>query len=342
MAGRRALACLRWLEPLQREALRAARRLTDELNGEWFALNVKTAASARLSPTQRDQLASNLQLAKALGGKSITLPGQSIADVVVKYARSHNITKIIAGKPLRSRWRELLQGSLVDQLIRSSGPIDVYAVSSSPEPAQREASRGRMQRVPMRRYLAAAGLVAGATVLGHPLSIAFTPTNLVMIYLAAVVIAAVFLGRGPAILASMLSVLAFDFFFVSPRLTFAGLLIVSLVISTLTTRAGEQAEAAMQRETETAALYELSRDLAAALTRDEILRTVIEHVEHTVRRDVVILLPVLDGDRLEVAAASASFELPEDELAVADWVYRRGEPAGIPRPCQPPTYAICR
>jgi two-component system sensor histidine kinase KdpD len=234
----------------------------------------------------------------------------------------------------------MLQGSMVDRLIRNSGPIDVYVVSSSPDRSRPRESRRLVRQQPWRRYLLAAALVGGAVLLGHPLSLALSPTNLVMIFLAAVVIAAVYLGRGPAILASVLSVLAFDFFFIAPRLTFAvgdtqylltfaGLLIVGVVVSTLTARAREQADAAMQRETETAALYELSRDLAAALSRADILRTVTQHVERAFGRDVVLLLPPEGGaDRLEIAAASARLELPEDELAVADWVYRRGEPAG--------------
>ena len=338
-AGERLLVCVS-SSPLSEKLIRAARRLADELNAEWFAINVETASSARLSIAQRDQLASNLQLAETLGAKTITLPGQSVVDIVIEYARSHNITKIIAGKPLRPRWQELLQGSVVDRLIRGSGPIDVYVVSSAPEPSLAAEPRELVRRQPWRRYLLAAALVAAATLVGHLLSGAFSPTNLVMIYLAVVVVAAVYLGRGPAILASVLSVLAFDFFLIAPRLTFAvgdtqylltfaGLLIVGVVISTLTARAREQADAAMQRETETAALYELSRDLAAALGRDDILQTVTQHVEHTFGRDVVILLPSESGvDRLEIAAASARLELPEDELAVADWVYRRGEPAG--------------
>lgn len=337
-AAERLLVCV-GSSPFSEKLIRVARRLADELNGEWVALNVETAASARLSPAQRDQLASNLHLAETLGARSVTLPGQSVAETAVDYARSHNITKIIAGKPMRPRWQELLRGSLVDRLIRNSGAIDIYVVSSSAESLPPQAPRVRARRLPVRRYLAAAALVTSATLLGYPLSIALTPTNLVMIYLAAVVMAAVFLGRGPAILASVLSVLAFDFFFVSPTLnfavsdtqyllTFTGFLIVGVVISTLTARAGEQAEAAMQRETETAGLYELSRDLAAALSRDDILRTVVEHVERTFGREVVILLPAAGGDRLEVAASSANLELPESEQAVADWVFRRGEPAG--------------
>ena len=112
-AGERLLVCVS-PSPLSGKLIRAARRLADELNAEWFAINVETASSARLSTAQRDQLASNLQLAETLGAKTITLPGQSVVDIVIEYARSHNITKIIAGKPLRPRWRELLQGSVVD------------------------------------------------------------------------------------------------------------------------------------------------------------------------------------------------------------------------------------
>lgn len=338
-AAERLLVCVS-ASPLSERLIRAARRLADELNADWFALNVETAATATLAAADRDQLASNLLLAETLGAKAITLPAQSVVDAVIDYARSHNVTKIIAGKPLRPRWQELLRGSVVDQLIRRSGPIDVYVVSSAPAPSHRAAAPAGATRRPWRAYAAAAALVACATLLGHALSPALDPTNLVMIYLAMVVIAAVYLGRGPAILASLLSVMLFDFFLVAPRLTlavgdtqylltFAGLLIVGLVISTLTARASEQAAAAMQRETETAALYDLSRDLAAALSRDDILRTVTQHVASTFGREVVVLLPEDDGsDRLGVAAASSELELPADELAVADWVYRRGEPAG--------------
>ncbi len=338
-AAERLLVCIS-PSPLSERLIRSARRLADELNAEWFALNVETAASARLTPAEREQLARNIQLAEALGAKTSSLPGQSVVDVALEYARSHNITKIIAGKPLRPRWQELLRGSVVDRLIRESGPIDVYVISSSSEAAMAARPRRAIRQQPWQRYGLAMLLVALATLLGQPFAASLDAANLVMIYLAAVVIAAVYLGLGPAILASLLSVLAFDFFFVDPRytfvvadtqyiLTFAGLFIVGVVISTLTAQAREQADAAMRRETETVALYELSRDLAAALSTDEILAAIQQHVERTFGRAVVILLPAEDAaGRLAVATASARLELPEDELAVADWVYRRGEPAG--------------
>lgn len=341
-AAERLLVCVS-PSPLSERLIRAARRLADELNAEWIALSVKTPASARLPAAEQDRLANNLLLAESLGARTVTLPGRSVEDVAIAFARSHNVTKIIAGKPLHSHWREMLHGSLVDRLIRQSGPIDVYVVSSSAPPAQTREPwemKSQMRRQPWRRYLAAAGLVASVTLVGHPLSLTLDRTNLVMLYLAMVVVAAVYLGRGPAILASVLSVLAFDFFFVSPLLnfavsdtqyllTFAGLLIVGVVISTLTARAREQADAAMQRETETVALYELSRDLAAAVSRDSMVQTVTHHMERTFGRAIVVLLPPENNTgRLEIAAASSNLELPEDELAVADWVFRRGEPAG--------------
>jgi two-component system sensor histidine kinase KdpD len=341
-AAERLLVCVS-SSPLSERLIRAARRLADELNAEWIALSVKTPASARLPAAEQDRLANNLLLAESLGARTVTLPGRSVEDVVIAFARSHNVTKIIAGKPLHSHWQEMLHGSLVDRLIRQSGPIDVYVVSSSTPPVQTREPwemKSQMRRQPWRRYLAAAGLVASVTLVGHPLSLTLDRTNLVMLYLAMVVVAAVYLGRGPAILASVLSVLAFDFFFVSPLLnfavsdtqyllTFAGLLIVGVVISTLTARAREQADAAMQRETETVALYELSRDLAAAVSRDGMVQTVTHHMERTFGRAIVVLLPPENNTgRLEIAAASSNLDLPEDELAVADWVFRRGEPAG--------------
>lgn len=180
-------------------------------------------------------------------------------------------------------------------------------------------------------------MVAAATTLGFLIGGRLEATNLVMVYLLIVVIAAVYLGRGPAILASILGVLAFDFFFVLPYFTFAvsdtqyiitfvALFLVGMVISQLTARAREQADAAQQREAETAELYDLSRDLAAAAELDVILRVLIQHCEQTFEREIVVLLP--EGNLLLIRLASSGLTLNEEEMAVADWVYRHAEPAG--------------
>jgi two-component system sensor histidine kinase KdpD len=75
-----------------------------------------------------------------------------VADTIINYARQHNITKVIAGKPLRPRWEEILRGSVVDQLIRQSGTIDVYIISGSPSPAMAPEEIPWRPHAPLRRY----------------------------------------------------------------------------------------------------------------------------------------------------------------------------------------------
>jgi two-component system sensor histidine kinase KdpD len=129
-AADRLLVCVS-PSPLSERLVRAARRLADPLNAEWFAVYVETPGHAQLSEVDRDRVARTLRLAEELGGKAITLPGRMITETIINYAHQHNVTKIIAGKPLRPRWLELLRGSLVDQLIHHSGDIDIYVISSA-------------------------------------------------------------------------------------------------------------------------------------------------------------------------------------------------------------------
>jgi two-component system sensor histidine kinase KdpD len=153
------------------------------------------------------------------------------------------------------------------------------------------------------------------------------PTNLVMVFLAAVLVSGLYLGRGPSVVASILSVLAFDFLFVAPRfsltvansqdiLTFFGLFVVGIVTSSLTAQVREEVEAGRRREVETAALYALSRDLTVATALDSILATINRHIAGVFQRQSIIVLAEdgrvvgEDGDALsavEWAAAKRAF-----------------------------------
>ncbi len=335
-AGERVLVCVS-ASPLSERLVRTGRRLAVRLNAQWFVAYVETPDQARLSEADRDRVARTLRLAETLGARAVTLQGHSVADGVLAYARMHNITKIIAGKPLRPRWRELLQGSIVDQIIRRSNEIDVYVISSIPETSRALEVPPQPLHRAWARYVQGLALVAAVTLLGQPVRPFMAPTNLVMAYLLIVVIAAIRLGRGPSIVTAILSVLAFDLFFVPPRLTFvvtdaqylltfAGLLAVGLVISTLTSRVRDQARAAQQREAQTAASYDLSRDLAAAMGLEDIIRAVITHVGQIFNRQVAILLP--EGETLVPYAMDSGFGFNEDERAVATWTFQHGQPAG--------------
>jgi two-component system sensor histidine kinase KdpD len=336
-AGERLLVCV---SPglVSERLIHTARRLAEDLSAEWFAVYVEAPGHARLSQAERDTVTRNLRLAEELGAKATSLPGRSVAETVVEYARKHNVTKIIAGKPARSRWLELLRGSVVDQIIRMSGGIDVYVITTQAPVQKRDSYLQFPREYHWRNYLWALVLVAGMTVLGGLANRVVSPVNLVMLYLVAVVLAAVYLGRGPSIAAALLGVLAFDVFFVPPRLnltvadteyllTFAGLLVVGLVISSLTSRAREQAEAAARHETQAVALYEFSRDLAVAPQLDAILQAIITHLSQTFSREVVVLLPG-EVAALEVSTVSPGFTLDENELAVAHWVFIHDQPAG--------------
>jgi len=335
---------------LSQRLIRTGRRLADELKAEWFAIYVETASGARLAQSQRDQIVRLMHLAEELGAQVITLPGQNVPETILQYARSHNITKIVAGKHVHSRWIELWHGSVVNQIIRKSGNIDVYVISGEGETSLAVETESLRPHRPWRRYLLSLGLVAGVTLLGIPISSRYSPTNLVMLYLVAVVIAALNLGRGPAIVTSVLGVFAFDFFFVPPQLTFAvedtqylvtfgALLIVGLIISTLTTRVRDQVNLAQRRELEAIELYEFSRDLAGAVGLDEILQTVMAHVSQTFNRDVVVLLP--ERETLKIHAQNPSLKLSQNELAVAMWAYQHSEPAGHGTETLPATTLRC-
>jgi two-component system sensor histidine kinase KdpD len=187
------------------------------------------------------------------------------------------------------------------------------------------------------RYLISLGLVFLLTLAGFQLYQYLAPTNLVMLYLVAVVISAIFLGRGPSIMASIASVLAFDFFFVDPRysfsvndtqylLTFMGLLVVGLIISNSAALLRGQVEALRHKERQTQALNLLSRELTSAISLDQVLETVIRNVGEMFSREAVVLLP--EGEQLAVKASSTGFVMTGSELAVADWAYKHGQPAG--------------
>jgi two-component system sensor histidine kinase KdpD len=209
--------------------------------------------------------------------------------------------------------------------------------SASPNHGK-ERTFSRWQKKPRRwpGYLYSIGLVMLATALGYPIHLIIEPTNLVMLYLAVVVIAAVTLGRGPSLLASVLSLLAFDFFFINPRftfsvsdtqylLTFGGLFGVSLVISSLTGMVRNQVEEARHREAQSGALYALSRDLAGANNLEDILHIALQHTSQMVNGQAGIFL-VKDGT-LELRAASPGFAPSNAEIAAARWTSEHHQPA---------------
>ena len=307
--------------PYSARLVRATRRIAGRLKAPWVAVHVETPADPRLSQRDREQLAETMHLAEQLGGQTATISGHTSTDELIHYARQHNVTKIIVGKPNRPRWRDWLQGSLVYELTRKCGDIDVYVITGEPAEQCWPAPASGTHGVRRNGYLAAVATVALCTLVSWPLADGFNlaATNLIMVYLLGVIFIATRFGRGPSILASVLSVAAFDFFFIPPVLTFAVqdtqyvltfgvMLVTALTISTLTSRIAFQAESARFRERRTASLYAISQQLAAARTLDQIAQAAVRHVAEAVDAKVALLVAAGDRQLTTLAVETGGFD----------------------------------
>ncbi|WP_224981974.1 sensor histidine kinase [Geomonas agri] len=335
-AAEKLLVCVSG-SPYSEKLIRTTRRLADEMKARWHTVYIETPGLSRHARENRERVWRDLRLAESLGADVATLTATSVPQALIQFAVQNNVTKVVVGKPMKPRWREFLRQPLVDEIIRLSGPIDVYVVSIDVAVGKAKPATAPKKPAPWAGYLKGAVLVVGITLLCQVLRGALAPTNLMMIYLLGLVLAATKLGRRAAVLTAFFSVLAFDFFFVPPYLTFAvadteyvitfiALFTVCVVISTLVSQSGERADSVREREEQTSSLYYLSRDLAVASNLDGIVSATVRNIERSVGGEVAVLIP--EGERLVLRAASAGLILETKEHAVADWSFRNNSPAG--------------
>lgn len=320
--------------------IRGTRRLAGALGARWTAVYVETPRHFRYSEADRARLEEHLRLAEKLGGETAVIEGAgTIPEDLLAYARSRNITKIVLGKPSRPRWMDALLGSPVDHLIRASGDIDVYVITGETSQESAPPRLSRRLTSPPRNYVLSALVVllasGAARLIFHRTELA----DIVMVYLLGIVLVATRFGRGPSLLASLLSVAAFDFLFVPPYLTFAVgdfrhvgtfgvMLLVGVVIGNLTERIRAQARLAQSREQRTRALYQLGQALAREGGSTALVGTAIQNVATQFHSHAVVLLPDEAG-RLRTPDHQMAFPLNDQERGVAQWVFDHGEPAGL-------------
>ncbi|MBX3358907.1 MAG: sensor histidine kinase KdpD [Phycisphaeraceae bacterium] len=342
--------------PASGKIVRAAKRMAAGLHADLLAVYVETPRTASIGQADRDRVMQTLRLAESLGAGTSTLSGTNAAAELVAFARARNVSKIVVGKTGRSRLREALLGSFMSNLVRLSGDIDIYVIRGDSDAAPSVgdpvlSAIAGLSRLPNHRhgawrYLLASGVMGLCTLLGLVVLKRLDLSNIAMLYLAGVVVTAVWAGRGPAVLAAILGVAAFDYFFVPPRLTFAVSDVqyvltfvvmtgVGLLIASLTSRLGSLAEAARLRERRTSLLYAMSRELAAARDRREVATVSARHVHDSFGCDAALLLPgpVDHPAAMEVVASAGSPDWIEDaggrERGVARWAFDHGKAAGI-------------
>jgi len=321
--------------------LNSAKRMATSLHAKWFAVFVEQPKMAMLPEAARSRVADNLRLAGDLGGEVVTLSGRNVAEEITEFARQRNVTRIVVGKPRSSFGKSLLSRNPVDQLVRISGDVDVYVIAGEPGEEREATYVIRPQRVPLSDYGAAVMYLVLATLACFAMYPYFHLSNLIMIYLLGVMLTATGCGRGPAILSSLLSVLAFDFFFVPPRfsfnveeaqyiITFVVMCLVGLVISHLAAGMRQQATLARLQEQQAAAMHGLSRQLASTRGVESILQVAVRHISEIFDGEVVAMLPD-EKRKLHVAAGDVSAVIQQDvvnQMNVARSAYENGRMAG--------------
>lgn len=329
--------------PFSQQAVRWTRRMAYNLEAPWLAVHVVTAHA--LSPQQHEQLTRNVELVRSLGGEVVTTSGTDVAEALLHVARQRNVTQIVAGKPHIAKWWGLLQGStLVDRLIRTSEDIDIYVVAGRDQAE----SRSPLTVLPALTRQSAWAYYGWALAV-----VAFVTFGLAMVHMAfpwfgyqaiglielfAVLLIAVYLGRGPALIAAFASAFSWNYLFINPRLTFAISEIsdiilfllyfaIALMAGNLAARLKQQERLASHNNERTTALYALAHDTATAVNMDDVLVTGIDQIGRVFDAKVAILLS--KGDGLERQAHGAStFAVDEKDFAVAAWVFENGKRAG--------------
>jgi two-component system sensor histidine kinase KdpD len=339
-AGERVLVCVD--EHARGPSLvRYARRLADRLRGPFVALNIETARTAGVSDVGKDRLAASLRLAEQLGGEAVVLPGQHIAAEIVRYAAANNVTHIVIGKPQKPQWREWLQGSVSHDLIRHAGDISVHVIAGAVEPGVKPAAglaQVRPPRLELVPYLWSTAYVVVGLGVGLLLDRVLDVTNIALVFLMAVLAAALSFGLGAALFTSLLGALAFNFFFLPPVYTFTisdpesvialGFFLgVAFIASNLTSRVQRQAAAARQRARTAEDLYLFSKKLAGTGTLDDVLWATAYQIASMLKLRVVLLLPE-NGSIAVKAGYPPDDILDEADVAAARWAWENDRVAG--------------
>ncbi|HEY6559912.1 MAG TPA: sensor histidine kinase KdpD [Polyangiaceae bacterium] len=351
-AGERILVCV-GPAPSSGRLIRAAARMAAGLRCSWIASYVEPTALEGMTDADRERLESHLRVAESLGATVTRLSGQRVAEALLAYARKHNVTRIVIGKPTHSRLRDRIRGSLLDEVVRGSGDIDVHVISGgAPEPSTRQNHEPDQRRASWNRYVWAMGIVAVSLAAAALLRAALGLPDLEMLFLLAVMITAVRFGRGPSLVAAALGVACYDFFFVTPLhtfsvsdrkyfLTFAMMFAVSLAMSELAARLRRQEQDARVREERTGVLYALTKELASTDSPREISEIAARHAADIFAAAAVVLLPSADGELRMGGAAPKDAELHANELGVAKWAHEHDDLAGFGTDTLPGSHALC-
>ncbi|MGE3918908.1 MAG: DUF4118 domain-containing protein, partial [Hyphomicrobiaceae bacterium] len=337
-AGERVIVCLD-PSPAAANAVRAAKRTADGLDAELIALYVETDRHAILSEVERGHLAEAMRLAERLGAEIVTMPGRSVVEEILAFARSRNATRVVVGKSRRSRWFELRHGSVVDDLVRSGSGLAIEVAPSDDETSP-TATADWLGSVPLTPgpYLEGTLTTMMATAVGVGIDRLIVLPNISLVYVVPLMVAAARHGLAPSLWVSALSVLCYNFFYLPPLYEFTiadpanvvallFFMFVAIVASTLAARTRTQTESARREARTTAELYAFSRKIAGVMELYDLLWIIVTHLARLLNAEIVVLMP--DEGRLESQAAfPPDSDFTDADLAAARWSWEADHPTG--------------
>jgi two-component system sensor histidine kinase KdpD len=322
--------------PLSESLIRWTRRMADSLRCPWLAVHVENTRP--LEDPVQSRLQQNVALARTLGAEVVDTTDDNLARGLLRIARQNNVSQIILGKPAGATLFEWFRaGKLFRQLTRDSGDIDLQIVRAEKTGVVLPPRRWRWRPTSDGKQYVIAALTLAIVGLLNALLVQFTgPRVPGFVFLLAVVLLALFLGRGPMLFAGAASALAWNYFFLPPRFTFIitstedGVLfglyfVVAIVLGQLVARIRAQELAERRREERATALYHLTREFAQAGTRDEVVWQLVAEVNRGFQASTAVVLP---GEKSLAAHPDSSLVLSEKELQVAEWTFLNRQPAG--------------
>ena len=341
-AGERVMVCVS-ASPFSAQLIRAAKRLARGLQAELLAVHIEIPRKLALSDKERDRIFSNMRLAEELGARTLSVAGKNLTDEILSVGREYNVTHVVVGKPLQGRIREWLSGTaVVVKLIRHSGGMNIHVIQGKTDVKDepKVKTSAATATIEWHHYVKGLLMIILVTAGSWYWRDYIEPVHVIMLYLLPVLLSAVWWGKGPSYVAALCSVLLFDFFFTLPIFSLSVadhryvwslplFLLVAFIIGGQTEKLRLEAILARQREKSTRALYTFSREIAAVVDINVIVRNLAEQSCQALEHSVAVFLPQKDN-KLVLAGQAGSIQTGIDtgELAVAIWAYEHGEIAG--------------
>jgi two-component system sensor histidine kinase KdpD len=364
-AGERLMVCIA-PSPYAKQLLRKGYTIAKEAHAEWYAVHVSTPSLKEMSDSDKAYIAEALNLAEGLGGKIATLSGTDVASEILRFAREYNINHIVIGKPLHSMLLGFWKGSPASRLLHTPSEFELHLITPTVEKKEVEV-KPTPERFTLNAqdYLLTTLMVIAVTLLNLFLQKFVNPMSLVYIYLIATIASGLLFGTGPSVFSSVISLLTFDFLFVEPKYSFTMyhphdiinvvvFFLTSIIIGQLVKITKRQNLVLQLRIKRITLIEEMSKEFLMLPPVEQFVgglvqnssewknvltlfrTTVLDHISHIA---IKYLSKIIDAPsfvlfsgkegRLQVWARSKTdVDLTSHEMAVAEWTYTHGEPAG--------------